>query len=34
MAEVDAKDSPHHISANRYRIYRDLFEELSVERRY
>lgn len=34
MAEVDAKDSPHHISANRYRIYRDLFEELSAGPRY
>jgi len=34
MSQVDAKDSPHHISANRYRIYQDLFEELSAERRY
>ena len=34
MAQVDATDSPHAISANRYRIYQDLFEELSEAPRY
>jgi ribosome biogenesis GTPase len=29
MAEVDNEGSPHHIDANRYRIYSELFEELS-----
>jgi ribosome biogenesis GTPase len=29
MAEVDSEGSPHHIDANRYRIYSELFEELS-----
>ena len=34
MAQVEAQDSPHSISANRYRIYGELFEELSQEPRY
>ena len=34
MAQVDAQDSPHSISANRYRIYGELFDELSQEPRY
>ncbi|MDN5506338.1 MAG: ribosome small subunit-dependent GTPase A [Comamonas sp.] len=34
MAQVEARDSPHAISANRYRIYGELFEELSQEPRY
>lgn len=34
MAQVEAQDSPHAISANRYRIYGELFEELSQEPRY
>ena len=34
MAQVDAQDSPHAISANRYRIYQDLFAELSAPPRY
>ncbi|MEG3002329.1 MAG: ribosome small subunit-dependent GTPase A [Comamonas sp.] len=29
MAEVENEGSPHHIDANRYRIYSELFEELS-----
>jgi ribosome biogenesis GTPase len=29
MAEVDNEGSPHAIDANRYRIYAELFEELS-----
>lgn len=34
MAQVEAQDSPHSISANRYRIYGELFDELSQEPRY
>lgn len=34
MAQVEAEGSPHAISASRYRIYGDLFEELSQETRY
>ncbi|GGH58437.1 putative ribosome biogenesis GTPase RsgA [Comamonas phosphati] len=34
MAQVEAGDSPHAISASRYRIYGNLFEELSQETRY
>ncbi len=34
MAQVEAQDSPNAISANRYRIYGELFEELSQEPRY
>lgn len=32
MAEVEAEDSAHTISANRYRIYSELFAELSEQR--
>ncbi|AIJ45171.1 ribosome biogenesis GTPase RsgA [Comamonas testosteroni TK102] len=34
MTQVEAQDSPHAIHANRYRIYGELFEELSQEPRY
>lgn len=34
MAQVQAEDSEHAISANRYRIYQDLFAELSEAPRY
>lgn len=34
MAQVEAQDSPHAIHANRYRIYGELFDELSQEPRY
>ena len=34
MTQVEAEDSPHAISANRYRIYQDLFDELSEAPRY
>ncbi|WP_120966517.1 ribosome small subunit-dependent GTPase A [Comamonas sp. lk] len=34
MAQVEATGSEHCISANRYRIYGDLFDELSQEQRY
>lgn len=34
MAQVEAADSKHSISANRYRIYGELFAELSEETRY
>lgn len=34
IAQVEALDSPHAISANRYRIYGELFEELSQEPLY
>jgi ribosome biogenesis GTPase len=34
MAQVEADGSPHAISGSRYRIYGDLFEELSQETRY
>lgn len=34
MAQVGVDDSPHAISTSRYRIYGDLFEELSQETRY
>lgn len=34
MTQVEAQDSPHSISANRYRIYGELFDELSQEPRY
>ncbi len=34
MAQVQTGDAPQAISENRYRIYRELFEELSQKRRY
>ena len=34
MPHVDAEDSEHYISPNRYRLYAELFEELGQEQRY